>query len=200
MMKFNNNALLELCRYFLPEDPTLEKEVQLSIKNPQSFLTQIKFILKDWIKDEPIEQEIPWYTFIHGLYQRGLIFELSARTMAESINEHYAKKSFFELQAIKEDHYPFLNTIHIVDLFLALTGKQLQTVNYMLGELRLPSGTSIITMVRQQVADQCADLVHRSGYGELILYPSSSCIHQMDHLLMKEHVCQRHEKLSSLPV
>ena len=55
--------------------------------------------------------------------------------MAENINgQHYAKKSFFELQAIKEDHYPFLNTIHIVDLFLALTGKQLQTVNYMLGD------------------------------------------------------------------
>lgn len=197
-MKFNNDALLELCRLFLPEDPTLEKEVQLSIEKPQSFLTQIQYVLKDWLKDESIvENESPWYTFIHGLYQRGLIFELSARTMAENLNDHYA---FIDLQATKEEHHLFLNTIHMVDMFLTLTGKHLLSVDYMLGELRLPSGISIITMVRQQVADKCADLVRRSGYGELILYPSNSCIHQMDHLLMKDHVCQRHEKPSSLPV
>lgn len=199
-MKYNNDALLELCRYLLPEDSTLEKEVFLSIEKPQTFLSQIQVLLKDWIKNESIVDSIPWYTFIHGLYQRGLIFELSARTIAEGL-EHHSKKLFID-NLIRDNNQPYLskNSFHIVDTFLTLTGEYLLSANYMLGELRLSSGISLITIISQQMADKCVKLVSQSGYGKLVLYPSSTCIHQMDHLLMKDHVCEKHEKPSSLPV
>lgn len=197
MMKFNNDALLELCRYFLPGDPTLEKEVQLSIEKPHTFLSQIRYVLKEWIKDQPIENEIPWYTFIHGLYQRGLIIELSAREIAENVANQYHQNMMLEFQTQNGETNRFFNAYHIVDTFLTLLGKYLLSTHYMLGELRLPSGVSMITMVHQQVADKCADLVRCSGYGELILYPSHSSCCDMFYM---DHICQNHDKVQTLLV
>lgn len=198
-MNYNNDALLELCRCILPEDPTLEKEVQLSIEKPQSFLSQIQYVLKDWIQDQSIDAEIPWYTFIHGLYQRGLIFELSARTFAEQFNKQHAKKLFLNFPCTK-DHFRFLDAFSIIDTLLTLTSHYLQSNHYMLGELRLSSGTPIVTMIHQATAERCADLVRRSGYSELILYSSDSSSQFLDHLFMGEHVCPKHDKTRTLPV
>lgn len=190
-MKFNNELLIELCGYILPEDPTLAKEVQQSIKDPQSFLSQIQYVLKDWIKEESIEEAIPWYTLIHGLYQRGLAFELTARSLAERM------KTIPYQTTTREDQQSFMN---LVETFLTLTGDYFYSINYVLGELRLPSGVTIVTMLHQQTANKCADLVLRSGYGKLTLYPSQPSIHQMDHLLVKNSICSRHAKPRSLPV
>lgn len=197
-MKYNNDALLELCRSILPEDPTLEKEVQTSIEKPHSFKSQIQYVLKDWIKDESIDAQIPWYTFIHGLYQRGLVFELSARTIAETFDKQYAKKLFLKFPSSK-DHSLFLDAYSVIDTLLSLTSHYLSN-HYLLGELRLSSGVPIIMIIPQISADHCVELVRSSGYSELILYPSDSGTQYLDYLFTEEHVCSKHDKTRTLPV
>lgn len=197
-MRYNNDALLELSHCILPEDPTLAKEVQLSIEKPHAFSSQIQYVLKDWIKGESIDAQIPWYTFIHGLYQRGLIFELSARTIAETFEQQHANKLFLKFPTTKEDHFLFLDAHSVVDTLLTLTSHYLSN-HYLLGELRLSSGVPIVTMIHRITADRCADLVHRSGYSELILYPANTSTQSLDHLLMGEHWI-KHDKTRTLPV
>jgi hypothetical protein len=196
-MKDKHDALLELCRCLLPEDPTLEQEVQLSINQPDAFLSQIKRTLRDWVDDELIEVAIPWYTLIHGLYQRGLVFEFSARHTAETM-DFAANQLFSELQqdslcAASPD------TMHFVDTFLSLTSEYLLRSKYTLAEIRLPSGITALTIVPHSTADQCAALIERSGYGEFALYPSTTT-QQTDHPLSKQLFCEPHVKASSLPV
>lgn len=199
-MKFNYDALLELCHFLLPEDPSLEKEVQLSIQKPDAFSTQIKYLLQDWIKNEPFEAEtIPWYTLIHGLYQRKLVFELSARNSAENMDV-LANQLFIELQAHQPNNCdPVPDTMHFVDNFLSLTSAYLLHANYRLAEIRLSSGVSVVTIVPHSVADKCSELMKRSGYGELSLYPSSTRMHQINQR-HKNHICEMLEKANSLSV
>jgi hypothetical protein len=197
-MKYNNDALLELCRCILPEDPTLEKEVQLSIEKPHSFSSQIRYVLKDWIQDQSIEAEIPWYTLIHGLYQRGLVFELSARTIAETLDKQHAK-IFLKFPSVK-DHFFFLDAFSVIDTLLTLTSNYLRSNHYTLGELRLSSGISIVTMIHQTVAERCQELVRRSGYSELILYPSHADTQYLDHLCIGEAIYPKQDKTRTLPV
>lgn len=198
-MKIHQESLLELCQYLLPEDPTLEQEVRLSIENPDTFLSQIKYILRDWIENEPITEEIPLYTLIHGLYQRGLIFELTARRSAETM-ELSTNQLFTELQAHQSPPgiYPLKDSMHFVDAMLAMTGHYFIQNDYMLAEIRLPSDTSVITLIPQDVADKCSELMQRSGYGDLSLYPST-CTTQMD-LPRKDTLCEMLVRANSLPV
>lgn len=186
-MSFNNAALLELCHYLLPEDPSLAKEVRLSIQKPKFFLIQIKHVLRDWIKNEPIEEMIPWYTLIHGLYQRGLIFELSARTAAEHMDQHTnrllleAWPSYSYLEPPKPQY--------LVDTFLQISSHYLQTANYTLGEIRLSSGVSVVTMIPQNAKEKCSELMKRSGYGEIVFHSPSSNFKSLEQCT-NDYLCE----------
>ncbi|SHF16272.1 hypothetical protein SAMN05444392_1093 [Seinonella peptonophila] len=173
-----NELLFELCKLLLPEDPSLEAEVRNCLIEPKTSSTIIMNELGDWFRGVDITRSLPWYQLIYSLYQRDLMFELSARTVAEGM-DYYTNQLLRELSGAdpsthSESTSSHNDAVQLIHSFLEITGEHLLAADFRLGEFRLDSGISTITLIPAHTATQCVSLAAESGYGEIILHPLST--------------------------
>lgn len=197
-----DEKLFELCRLLLPEDPTLETEVRNSLIHPEKSIAFIRSELGDRIKGVDIAASLPWHMMIASLSRRGLMFELSARTVAEGL-DYYTNQLLRELSGteyaatVNVDTPGTNDAVELIHSFLEITGEHLQAANYLLGEFRLESGISMISLIPQHSAEQCQTLAKEAGHGEIILHPSNKTRKQLPRfLLLTEMVDEQRRKES----
>lgn len=197
-----DEKLFELCRLLLPEDPTLETEVRNSLLHPEKSIAFIRSELGSRIKGVDIAASLPWYMIIASLTRRGLMFELSARTVAEGL-DYYTNQLLRELSGteyaatVNVDPTGTNDAVELIHSFLEITGEHLQAANYLLGEFRLESGISMISLIPQHSAERCQTLAKEAGHGEIILHPSKKTRKQLPRfLLLTEMVDEQRRKES----
>jgi hypothetical protein len=197
-----DEKLFELCRLLLPEDPTLETEVRNSLLHPKKAIAFIRSELGSRIEGIDIAASLPWYMMIASLSRRGLMFELSARTVAEGL-DFYTNQLLRELSGteyaatVNVDTSGTNDAVELIHSFLEITGEHLQAANYLLGEFRLESGISMISLIPQHSAERCQSLAKEAGHGEILLHPSNKNRKKLPRfLLLTEMVDEQRRKES----
>lgn len=175
-MKYQADALLTLCRELLPEDPALVTEVEWSIDSPLSYLYlhQNAALWGRRLNLHKPLSNLPWFALLHGLKQRQLLFHFThsqaKKRMAWVIKEGRFNGSF----AVQHDRLELEK-----DLFIQLASHYLQSFHYVLCEFS-PSPEGItMSILPEDVAENCHTLARASGYGTITLHTpdASSPIH-----------------------